>query len=284
MAVPLCLLLGSALGAPRKPVESGAAWSSCDAALEEACSSTKSEDVFACAGCTAAAWEALEAAGCDSDTTAAWCVGVAPPSPPPTLPKTCSSAPTDCPIGQYCGSSGSCYSCDNLSSAKAKCDALGGDCCSAAFLRNCPSDPKKAACAAAQSPCDAALQSACGSERGAAFDCVMCAGSRQQQLRAAGCANDQIHAWCEGPSAENFPGSRLLTPEWGAALNGWAGKDECQEWALCCSTFDDCESAGEFHAGCDGRTPTLTVVRNAGNFTFGGFVRCPPCLPPISSR
>ena len=119
---------------------------------------------------------------------------------------------------------------------------------------------------------------------GAAFDCIMCAGSRQQQLRAAGCANDQIHAWCEGPSAENFPGSRLLTPEWGAALNGWAGKDECQEWALCCSTFNDCESAGEFHAGCDGRTPTLTVARNAGNFTFGGFVRCPPCLSPISSR
>ena len=138
----MCLLLGSALGAPRKPVESGAAWSSCDAALEEACSSTKSEDVFACAGCTAAAWEALEAAGCDSDTTAAWCVGVAPPGPPPTLPKTCSSAPTDCPIGQYCGSSGSCYSCDNLSSAKAKCDALGGDCCSAAFLQACPSNPQ----------------------------------------------------------------------------------------------------------------------------------------------
>ena len=164
MAVPFYLLLGS-VGAPRsveQPVESGAAWSSCDAALEEACSSTKSEDVFACAGCTAAAWEALEAAGCDSDTTAAWCVGVAPPGPPPTLPKTCSSAPTDCPSGQYCGSSGSCYSCDNLSSAKAKCDALGGDCCSAAFLHNCPSNPKGCVGSAVRSmgSCDAALADA----------------------------------------------------------------------------------------------------------------------------
>ena len=187
------------------------------------------------------------------------------------------AAPADCPASQYCDDTRSCYDCDYLRHSKVDCDALGGDCCSAAFLRSCPSDPKKAACAAAQSPCDAALQSACGSKRGAAFDCIMCAGSKQQQLRAAGCANDQIHAWCEF-SAENFPGSRLLTPEWGAALNGWAGKDECQEWALCCSTFDDCESAGEFHAGCDGRAPTLTVARNAGNFTFGGFVRSPPLV------
>ena len=442
MAVPLCLLLGSALGAPRKPVESGAAWSSCDAALEEACSSTKSEDVFACAGCTAAAWEALEAAGCDNDTTAAWCVGVAPPSPPPTLPKTC-SAPTDCPIGQYCGSSGSCYSCDNLSSAKAKCDALGGDCCSAAFLQACPSNPQ--GCGPTRQ-CEVVLESACGTARGSMVDCLVCGGVHASTVRGAGCSNDDIHQWCDGggagptppppspppppppaslptfavsasrgtstgpdgpdgkctvtaggacfrspnyphnylpaedctftvsgsgliratafqtyddrptfegydyltiegtrysgdggalsptgagvavrdgqeitwhsdfwfsdgdsgfeicgapappepppppptppPPPSPFPGSRLITDAaWGATLNGWAGM-EGQEWALCCSTFEGCDTAKKFHAGCDAHAPTLTVAHNAGGtndygdvnpggFTFGGFVRTP---------
>ena len=93
---------------------------------------------------------------------------------------------------------------------------------------------------------------------------------------------------------KNFPGSRLLTPEWGGTLNGWAGKGEGQEWSLCCSTFGGCDTAAKFHAACDAHTPTLTVAHNAGgtqtgdhcdggynkdcktnpgNFTFGGFVR-----------
>ena len=84
---------------------------------------------------------------------------------------------------------------------------------------------------------------------------------------------------CGGP---HFRGSRLLTPDWGGTLNGWAGKGEWQEWALCCSTFEGCDTGAKFHAGCDAHTPTLTVAHNAGNggsnpgnFTFGGFVRSP---------
>ena len=79
-----------------------------------------------------------------------------------------------------------------------------------------------------------------------------------------------------------FPGSRLLTPAWGKQLNDWAGT-EGQEWSLCCSTFEGCETTAKFHAACDAHTPTLTVAHNAGdggsnpgNFTFGGFVRSPP--------
>ncbi len=75
----------------------------------------------------------------------------------------------------------------------------------------------------------------------------------------------------------------MLSSEWGVTLNGWAGKDASQEWALCCSTFEGCDTAAKFHAACDAHTPTLTVARNAGNgrsnpgnFTFGGFVRPPP--------
>ena len=84
---------------------------------------------------------------------------------------------------------------------------------------------------------------------------------------------------CGGPQ---FPNSKLLTPEWGGALNGWAGEGEGQEWSLCCSTFEGCDTAAKFHAACDAHTPTLTVAHNAGsdrnggnrgNFTFGGFVR-----------
>ena len=78
-------------------------------------------------------------------------------------------------------------------------------------------------------------------------------------------------------------------------MNGWAGKGEGQEWSLCCSTFEGCDTPAKFHAGCDTHTPTLTVAHNAGgtqehpdcdsgdkdckhnpgNFTFGGFVRIP---------
>ena len=86
-----------------------------------------------------------------------------------------------------------------------------------------------------------------------------------------------------------FSESQLLTTEWSASLLGWvtegnrsAAFHEDQEWALCCSTFEGCDTAAKFHAGCDAHNTTLTVAHNAGdggsnpgNFTFGGFVRIP---------
>ena len=96
-----------------------------------------------------------------------------------------------------------------------------------------------------------------------------------------------------------FGESRMLTPEWSGQLNAWAGM-EGQEWSLCCSTFEGCDTAAKFHAACDAHTPTLTVAHNAGdggsnpgNFTFGGFVRIPstrlvfafwPFLVPFFAR
>ena len=92
------------------------------------------------------------------------------------------------------------------------------------------------------------------------------------------------------PDPAAFRPSRLITPQWGGQLSVWAGT-EGQEWALCCSTFEGCDTAAKFHAACDAHTPTLTVAHNAGgttpsglphegeinpgNFTFGGFVRIP---------
>ena len=105
---------------------------------------------------------------------------------------------------------------------------------------------------------------------------------------------DAAHGFRPSPF---FPGSRLVAPEWGRTLNGWAGQGE-QKWSLCCSTFEGCDTAAKFHAACDAHTPTLTVAHNAGgtktsghsngqectpsnpcsnpgDFTFGGFVRIP---------
>ena len=86
-----------------------------------------------------------------------------------------------------------------------------------------------------------------------------------------------------------FPGSRLLTEAWDLQLNSWAAKGEGQAWSLCCSTFEGCDTAAQFHAGCDAHNTTLTVAHNAGNggsnpgnFTFGGFVRGPPPSHPRS--
>ena len=72
-------------------------------------------------------------------------------------------------------------------------------------------------------------------------------------------------------------------PVWGSALSNWTN---AQHWRLCCSTFEGCDTAAKYHAGCDAHAPTLTVAHNAGNggsnpgnFTFGGFVRSPPRSP-----
>ena len=47
---------------------------------------------------------------------------------------------SDCAVGQYCsGTSDRCSECSRISPGY--CDALGGDCCSAAFARQCPGDP-----------------------------------------------------------------------------------------------------------------------------------------------
>ena len=112
----------------------------------------------------------------------------------------------------------------------------------------------------------------------------------------------EICAWQAPPrcaGCAHFPESRLITPEWGETLNTWASR-KGQEWGLCCSTFEGCDTAAKFHAACDGRAPTLTVAHNAGgtwtfngkaftnpgDFTFGGFVRkpsSPNLLPAIGA-
>lgn len=108
----------------------------------------------------------------------------------PTSDKACSRTP-DCPEGQYCDFGHSCFQCSYLTE---KCDALGGDCCSATFLKNCPSNPLRRLC----NPCETALVKACNSSRDNVFDCAQCSGVHQHDLMAASCTNGQISRWCSG--------------------------------------------------------------------------------------
>ena len=47
--------------------------------------------------------------------------------------------PSDCPAQQYCDDDKNCYRCSYISSSK--CDAIDGNCCSAAFRQQCTSNP-----------------------------------------------------------------------------------------------------------------------------------------------
>ena len=78
---------------------------------------------------------------------------------------------------------------------------------------------------------------------------------------------------------QQFPDSRLLTPEWGALLTGWVGTTiATDEWMLCYSSFTDHSMhPAAFHSQCDAYSATVSVAHNtgegsnAGNYTFGGF-------------
>jgi hypothetical protein len=84
----------------------------------------------------------------------------------------------------------------------------------------------------------------------------------------------------------HFPGSRLITPEWGVALSGFIGQTAPAAWELCYTSFTmDAKTPAKFHANCDAYSTTLTVVHNnggtyndgrmthtsSGNKTFGGY-------------
>lgn len=78
----------------------------------------------------------------------------------------------------------------------------------------------------------------------------------------------------------------ITDPSWGAALNSWAGQPDGTAWEACYTSFTMGSSSPEgFHQNCDQYSQTLTVVQNAGGYTFGGFVRSsvpfhPPCIAP----
>jgi hypothetical protein len=71
--------------------------------------------------------------------------------------------------------------------------------------------------------CAAALQASCGAHRRDVFACAQCAGGHQQQLRAAGCDNDKIAAWCAGP-----PPPPLDDEAWSSSFSGHLALRSCK--------------------------------------------------------
>ena len=139
--------------------------------------------------------------------------------------------------------------------------------------------------ASKQDRCAAALEAACGADRGDAFKCAQCSGIHQKQLQAAGCDNKAIAAWCAGaaptpsPASSFFPGSRIVpNATWAGTLDDWMPpKAKGKRWAQCFSSFtDNATTPSTFHAQCDQYNTTLTMVINSLGFTFGAYVRPPP--------
>lgn len=189
---------------------------------------------------------------------------------------------------------------------------------SATVTATASGQPRPSSANAASAPgCSAALEAACAAQRSDVFKCAECAGRNERALHLAGCDNDAISAWCAGlppPAPTAFPGSRLITAEWGTQLNEWAGKLAGQEWELCYTSFTmDKSTPTVFHTSCDRFDHTLSVAHNAGgracdgthlgfktcqtdsdcrgkrcntnlgNYTFGGFVRSFSPLPSLPS-
>ena len=92
-----------------------------------------------------------------------------------------------------------------------------------------------------------------------------------------------------------FPETKIVSPEWGTALDGWmSGIPDRQIWTLCYSSDTMERTTAEFHKRCDPYNTTLTVAKNSlgpgssgtlgrpdnlKGVTFGGFVR--PCPAPV---
>eukprot|EP01046_Picozoa_sp_COSAG06_P004171 COSAG06_NODE_172_length_21346_cov_503.127053_1_plen_259_part_10 len=112
---------------------------------------------------------------------------------------TC-SGDSDCPVGQYCDLQGKCADrmchptskpaqlCPHPTSPPTPCPQCGKPECSCTIH--------------APQNCTATLQTSCGDTCHASprctFACAQCAGNHQQLLKAAGCGNDAIAAWCSG--------------------------------------------------------------------------------------
>ena len=73
------------------------------------------------------------------------------------LASSCTS-PAGCSVGDYCDDGSDCYECSYIS--RQRCDARDGDCCSAAFCHNCPSDPH--GCCSTPSPSPSPGGLSCG--------------------------------------------------------------------------------------------------------------------------
>ena len=113
-------------------------------------------------------------------------------------------------------------------------------------------------------PCTASL--ACGDIRGhGTCDTATGACQCKSGWEGADCSKVKFSG------SANFPGTQLVTVEWGETVNGWVGTPTLQ-WELCYSSFTDSPNTpATFHAQCDQFATTVAVAHNSLNFTFGGY-------------
>ena len=152
--------------------------------------------------------------------------------------------------------------------------------------------------AASATTCRAALQSACGARCHAhsppcTFRCAASAGQHQHQLRAAGCDNDAITAWCAGvdppppppgPGVLNNPMQRVLLRE-AKAIDGnpalyYIGRNASStkyviwlEGGGICQSLADCQNRAKGSLGSSKRS---LPVQNVGQ----GMMQADPAANP----
>jgi hypothetical protein len=69
---------------------------------------------------------------------------------------------------------------------------------------------------------------------------------------------------------QDFPDGTLLESEQKMKLNEFYGKRD-QRWQLIYKASRDGFDANAFHTRCDGKGPTMTIVRSNNNYLFGGY-------------
>ncbi len=74
----------------------------------------------------------------------------------------------------------------------------------------------------------------------------------------------------DGCVQELYLDSKILTAQQQATLNGWVGAAG-QTWKLCYRLSDDGANSGTFHAKCDGKGASVSLMRASGGPIFGGY-------------
>ena len=135
-------------------------------------------------------------------------------------------------------------------------------------------------CCCAGCQCGAGYKPSAGGGGGAA--CVvdrcyekLCSGHGSCDTNSGECRCAPGYTGADCAAGLVFPGSRLITAEWGVNLDGWMpAKVKGKQWKVCFSSFtDNATTPSTFHNLCDQYDTTLTVARNSLKYIFGGYVR-----------
>ncbi|CAF4435620.1 unnamed protein product [Rotaria sp. Silwood2] len=99
----------------------------------------------------------------------------------------------------------------------------------------------------------------------------------QKSREGAGNSNPKLNILCS-KNEICFHGGNLLTVEQQQKLNEFYGKNEAQ-WQLIYKAKRDGFASKDFHRQCDGKGPTMTIIKSkSGGYLFGGYT-----VPPWSS-